>query len=329
MKFTAVWLLALSINVFALESNESNYKNNDLAINNSPQAITGDFDWYRANSASCRTIRSMIFHRHPGTEHLTPVAVPVIYTGGNCWAAGRTTSTDAPKVMYDEVSDIIRRQFATVEHNFKEVSTDIVNNIAAQSDMSIRSHSAYIEDSMTLKINGQVDAQGNVPVSIEGFDVIAKSKLRKTQLGLRIYLHVEIKYADVRITGKYNVHTQQMVLNPQLSNFRPDVKTEVDLPWIIDLINDLTPEIFNQLYTEFSRMVIDVFEFVGVDMSIEVKEVIKHNVKFISQSIVPIRELDNRRAGDSIRLEMEFKRGYLKVKDSNTSYMMFALPMLP
>ncbi|NUZ10745.1 hypothetical protein HUZ36_08135 [Pseudoalteromonas sp. McH1-7] len=293
------------------------------------QAMSGDFAWFNAQSQTCRQIRSMLYYRHPGNDHLTPVSVPVIYTGGECWSTGRTTSSQGPKAMYDQVSAIIHQQFSNVEHNYKELTTDIVNTVAAQASATKVSHTTNLFGTMHMKIAGRVDGQNKVPVLIDGFDLKSYAKFRKKQLGMNIYIHVHINNENVTIKGKYDVRTQQLELDPLISSFKPVVTTEVELPWILDLMDRLTPGIFDKLYTEFSRIVIDVFEFLGVDMSEDIPQVIKHNVQLIGAGTVPLKGLDNLRPGDTANLEMEVMRGHLRIKDGQTSFYVFAVPMLP
>lgn len=95
------------------------------------------------------------------------------------------------------------------------------------------------------------------------------------------------------------------------------------------MIDTLTPGIFDKLYTEFSRIVIDVFEFLGVDMSEDIPQVIKHNAQLINSGVVLLKGLDTLRPGDTANLEMEVTRGHLRIKDGRTSFYVFAIPMLP
>ncbi|PCK31419.1 hypothetical protein [Pseudoalteromonas piscicida] len=325
MKSLLLGLVALSSAVSA----QANLPEATFEPQSTTQAISGDFDWFNAPSQSCGQIRSMLYRRHPGNDHLTPVSVPVIYTGGECWSTGRTTSSQGPKTMYDEVSAIIHQQFSTVEHNYKELTTDIVNNIAAQSSSTKVKHTTSLYGTMHMKIAGRVNAQNKVPVLIDGFDLRSYAKFRKKQLGMNIYIHVYTNNENVTIKGKYDVRTQQLELDPLISSFKPVVTTEVELPWILDLIDTLTPGIFDKLYTEFSRIVIDVFEFLGVDMSEDIPQVIKHNAQLINSGVVPLKGLDHLRPGDTANLEMEVMRGHLRIKDGRTSFYLFAVPMLP
>ncbi|CAM3796495.1 MULTISPECIES: hypothetical protein [Pseudoalteromonas] len=325
MKSLLFGLLTLGI----VTSAQASQPESQLEPQFSTQSMTGDFAWFNAPSQTCSRIRSMMYYRHPGNDHLTPISVPVIYTGGECWSTGRTTSSQGPKEMYTQVSDIIHQQFSNVEHNYKELTTDIVNNIAAQSSSNKVSHTTSLYGTMHMKIAGRVDAQNKVPVLIDGFDLKSYAKFRKKQLGMNIYIHVYINNENVTIKGKYDVRTQQLELDPLISSFKPVVTTKVDLPWILDLIDTLTPGIFDKLYTEFSRIVIDVFEFLGVDMSEDIPQVIKHNAQLINSGVVPLKGLDTLRPGDTANLEMEVTRGHLRIKDGHTSFYVFAIPMLP
>ena len=43
-----------------------------------------------------------------------------------------------------------------------------------------------------------------------------------------IYIKPKITYVDVNLKGSYNIYSRTLVINPLISNFRPDVSVDVD-----------------------------------------------------------------------------------------------------
>lgn len=220
---------------------------------------------------------------------------------------------------YNAIMGQVLPQFRRVESNYKELITQFIYNAAAQADANVKNISANMTGLMKMRIDGVVDSQGYVPVTFSNFGMHGVGKLRKYQLGMKIHIYINIKYNNLVVKGKYNVHTGQLIATPSISSYQPEVYTKVKLPFFLKILDDLIPEIFNKLQTEFGRIVTDVFEFFGVDMSQSIPQAIQHIVNIEPETFVQIKPLNGYNVGEHVLYELNVRRGFVSMKDGDNT----------
>ncbi|MBE0370460.1 hypothetical protein [Pseudoalteromonas aurantia] len=281
------------------------------------RATTSGVSW---DSASCRDLTSNI-----GGDDMPYYPVILVNSNNEC-AVGLHGSGSPVIDMYTSVMAEINPQIDLVEHNFKEMITQFVNNAAAQADANVKNVSADLTGIMKMRIDGIVDSQGYVPVTFSNFGIHGIGKLRKYQLGMKIDIYINIKYNNLTMKGKYNVHTGQLIANPDISSYQPEVSTKVKLPFFLRILDAITPEIFYKLQTEFGRVVTDIFEFLGVDMSRDIPQAVQHVANLIPDTVVEIKPLNQYKVGDHAFYEININRRYASLSDGhNTTVMQIVL----
>ncbi|WP_440056078.1 hypothetical protein ACSLBF_07995 [Pseudoalteromonas sp. T1lg65] len=320
------WFFLITIPLFA--NAENTVSNQELNVQNEAiqSSSTSGKDWFNT-PGSCQFLKSLLYGYNGNTDR-NPTSVPMVFTNNFCYAYRLTTQNTFPQEMMSDISSEVERHFNVIEHNFKEVSTDPINMVSAQSGAGVRSINSKVKGYLRLRINGRVAANGDIPITINNFDVETVGHLRKYQLGLPINIYAKVAFKNISVQGIYNVYDQRFTGLPNFSQYTPSVTVDVKLPWLFDLLDKLTPGIFDKMYEEFARIVTDVFEFIGVDMGEDIPEVIAHNAQLLPHSLSSITPLNNYRPGDQVYLEMELQRGYAFIKDNNTSYLVITLPLM-
>ncbi|KJY91605.1 hypothetical protein CWB89_16440 [Pseudoalteromonas piscicida] len=313
-------LLMLLLSAPFFVSAESQALNNPatLAQNSFPPLPDIDRQW-RDKSDSCHYVAGHSYGL-PHNDYMEGVNVPMVIHENECYVYGLTTQRTFPNDLRAQLAVEVDQHFQVVEHNFSEISTDAINMAAAQSGTRVRKIKSKVQRPMRLFIDGVVNANGDVPVFITGFDVETVGHLRKYQLGLPINVYVKLGYKNISVKGTYNVFDQRFTGMPNFAQYQPSVDVDVKLPWLFRLIDDLTPGIFDSMYERFARVVSDIFEFIGIEMSQDIPTIITHNVQLLPQSLTPIIALSEYGAGDHVYLDMEVSRNSVYVKDKNTTY---------
>ncbi|MBE0370462.1 hypothetical protein J8L98_19950 [Pseudoalteromonas sp. MMG013] len=260
---------------------------------------------YASASSTCDQLGSIL---GPGRK------VVIVMQNNNCYVPGFTAGPEVAE-LYNSVRDVVKPQINLIEHNFKETITQYVYNASAQADASVKSITARVEGSIHMKIDGVVSSNGTVPVTLNNFDIHGIGKMKKYQLGMGISIYLHVKYENVSLKGHYNVNTHTITIQNNLSHFRPRVYTDVKLPFFLRILDKLTPPIIEKINREFNRIVIDTFEFLGVDMSRKVPQAIQHVAQTIPQSIVPIKSLNNRRVGERVKYTMIMDHENFEIRD--------------
>ncbi|MBQ4862473.1 hypothetical protein J8L98_12315 [Pseudoalteromonas sp. MMG013] len=319
MKYAVMALLLASPLLFA------NSSTNDLDTQQSSSTFVSSSTTgssmhdliYTNHSASCIEVQETAFD--PGDPiFMFPYFHPLVINNGECYIRGLTTSDQSIDDMYNEVHPIARTQVSIIETNFKEIGTQIVNNVSAQTGARVKGIDAKFIGEATIRIQGRVDSQGNVPITASGFEVLTQGKLKKYQLRLPVRFTVNIKYSNILLKGQYNIYSRNLSIDPAKSSFQPKVDVDVNLPFLFELFEQLTPKIFDKLYEEFGRIVIDVFEFLGVDMTQDIPAAIQHHANLSTVNFVPITALDNKRVGDAVQYTMKFSKAGVQFKDANS-----------
>lgn len=289
-----------------------------LAPSSFPSLPDIDRQW-RNKSDSCRYVAGHSYGL-PHNDNMEGVNVPMVIHENECYVRGLTTQGTFPDDLRAQLGAEVDQHFQVIEHNFSEISTDAINKVAAQSGTRVRNIKSKVKTAMRLFIDGIVNANGDVPVFITGFDVETVGHLRKYQLGLPINVYVKLGYKNISVKGTYNVFDQRFTGIPNFAQYQPSVDVDVKLPWLFRLIDELTPGIFDSMYERFARVVTDIFEFIGIEMSQEIPTIISHNIQLLPQSFTPITALRDYGVGDHVYLDMEAFRSWVYVKDKNTTY---------
>ncbi|MBE0370461.1 hypothetical protein [Pseudoalteromonas aurantia] len=309
--------LALFGSLFAQTIHASNlkYSTGDVKPTSTQSVSTSSITW---DSPSCRRATANI---GTGSHNIIPMVL--MNSNGECLIS----PNGAPREAYEQFANQINPQIDKLEHNFKEMITQFVNNAAAQADANVKNISAELDGPMKMSINGVVDADGFVPVTFSNFNIHGVGKLRKYQLGLRIHIYIHIKYNNMVVKGKYNVFTNELIPEHNISSFQPEVYSDVDLPWLFAIIDAITPAIFEKLNIEFNRVVTDIFEFFGVDMSQDIPKAVQHVADIIPSTIIPIKALEDSRVGERVSYTISVDRTFAALSDGQNTTTMQLVPV--
>ncbi|NUZ12680.1 hypothetical protein HUZ36_18005 [Pseudoalteromonas sp. McH1-7] len=313
-------LLSVSLSIPLLVSAESHTLSTPAAFtqNSFPSLPTIDRRW-QDKSDSCRYVAGHSYGL-PHNDNMEGVNVPMVIHENECYVRGLTTQSTFPDELRAQLGAEVDQHFQVVEHNFSEISTDAINEIAAESDTRVRNIKSKVQSPMRLFIDGIVNAHGDVPVFITGFDIETVGHLRKYQLGLPINVYVKLSYKNISVKGTYNVFDQRFTGIPNFVQYKPSVDVDVQLPWLFRLIDELTPGIFDSMYERFALVVTYIFELIGIEMGRDIPTIIAHNSQLLRQSFTPITALRDYGVGDHVYLDMEASRNWVYIKDKNTTY---------
>ncbi|MBE0368305.1 hypothetical protein [Pseudoalteromonas aurantia] len=312
--------IALLLSVFALphKSYAHGFMLSNLVLT-ATVSSNSNYEIYphQYNSASCKKAEEWKFSVHDILNY-DWLENAMLMTNGECYINGLTTNDAAIDGMLQDIYEPAMDQFSLIRQNFQEINTQIVNNIAYESDGKISKIDTTIVGDIVISIDGVVNSNGDVPVKIHGFDAVTVGKITKKILFSNVHIYPKITYASVNLKGRYNIHNRTLNIDSNLSNFRPDVAVDVDIPSFLDLLDRLTPKIFETLQREFGRIVIDVFKFVGVDVINKAPQAVQHNVTVSNSSIVPITQLDSYQSGDRVKMDIILSWGQVRLVDAQS-----------
>lgn len=245
---------------------------------------------------------------------------PVLISNRECYVQGITTADGYPKQIYDELRAVAAEQTGYILNNFKEGMTQEFYNFQANANMDriVRLDAQY-NGSIHLLIDGTVDAEGFVPVTFDNFGLEANAKMTDSVVNL----YVTFRLDDMKLYGKYNVFTKRLYAHPEREKLVPVVTVDVKLPYILKVLDKLTPKIIKKLQEEAKRLVSRIVESLGFDMAVKVPEAIQYNANIRPDVLVPIRALENKNVGDRVFLEMTLSHGGVTIRDLQSDIRVF------
>ncbi|WP_348729710.1 hypothetical protein [Rheinheimera texasensis] len=248
---------------------------------------------------------------------------PVLISNRECYVQGITTRDSFPNQVYDELHSVAAEQTSYILDNFRESMTQEFYNFQANANMDkiVRLDAQY-NGSIHLLINGTVDNEGFVPVIFDNFGLEANAKMTDSVVNL----YVTFRLDDMKLYGKYNVFTKRLYAHPDRDKLNPVVTVDVKLPYILKVLDRLTPQIIKKLQEEAKRLVSRIVESLGFDMAVKVPEAVRYNANIRPDVLVPIRALDGKNVGDSVFLEMTLGHGAVTVRDNQSDIRIFKAP---
>lgn len=281
------------------------------------QAATG-----AAQNQSCTKVNAYIVDPLK-TKPKDYLMRPVLISNRECYVQGITTGDSYPRQIYDELHSVAAEQTGYILNNFKEGMTQEFYNFQANANMDkiVRLDAQY-NGSIHLLIDGTVDAEGFVPVTFDNFGLEANAKMTDSIINL----YVTFRLDDMKLYGKYNVFTKRMYAQPGREKLNPVVTVDVKLPYILKVLDKITPKIIKTLQEEAQRLVTRIVESLGFDMAVKVPEAVQYNANFRPDVIVPIRALENKNVGDRVFLEMTLSHGGVTIRDHQSDIQVFQAP---
>ncbi|ALZ74573.1 hypothetical protein ATY27_01570 [Rheinheimera sp. F8] len=248
---------------------------------------------------------------------------PVLISNRECHVQGITTRDSYPKQIYNELHSVAAEQTSYIVDNFRESMTQEFYNFQANANMDkiVRLDARY-NGSIHLLIDGIVDNEGFVPVTFDNFGLEANAKMTDSIINL----YVTFRLDDMKLYGKYNVFTKRLYAQPGREKLNPVVTVDVKLPYILKVLDKITPKIIKKLQEEAQRLVTRIVESLGFDMAVKVPEAVQYNANYRPDVIVPIRALENKNVGDRIFLEMTLSHGGVTIRDNQSDIQVFQAP---
>jgi|GEM_PF-4529055 len=219
---------------------------------------------------------------------------------------------------------LARTNIAYLAHNFKEMISQHYYDIqAAEGFDSVRSIEAFVEGSVDMQVKGTVGADGYVPVTLSGFNLLGKGVMRSSPATISIYMRMK----NVQIEGRYNVFTSQLEALPNLTNATPEVWHDVDLPWVFRALQSLTPNIMRKIMAEVGRFANRLARAIGLDMSYDLPQRLVYQAQINPDVVVPLQGLQNRQPGDVIDVSFVFNDWSIEMKDNQNDFRADVFPV--
>lgn len=278
---------------------------------------------YWPDHPSCDAIKAHVDHVM-NTVRCNVTHNPMIISGGQCHAEVITTDQDYPRRIYDDVMPLARTNIAYLTHNFKEMISQHYYDIqAAEGFDSVRSIEAFVEGRVDMRVKGTVGADGYVPVTLSGFNLLGKGVMRSSPATISIYMRMK----NVQIEGRYNVFTSQLEALPNLTNATPEVWHDVDLPWVFRALQSLTPNIMRKIMAEVGRFANRLARAIGLDMSYDLPQRLVYQAQINPDVVVPLQGLQNRQPGDVIDVSFVFNNWSIEMKDNQNDFRADVFPV--
>jgi hypothetical protein len=276
-------------------------------------------------SASCDLI-SRVIHYSLNECSMNPTEIPLLVSDGQCHVSRVTTPLDFPNQVRAEIQPIISRTITHLEENYKEMVTQPMYDIQLQEGFDrVEYITSQLHGQLNMTIEGVVDDAGNVPIRFDGFTLEAVGKMRQSVA--KIYMKMRV--SDIVIHGQYNIYTGQLFALPEFTKQQVVVTHDVSIPFVFKVLKEITPKIVLKLQEEVENLANKIVKAIGVDMTYELPVVVQHHASINPAVIVPIKALQDKKPGTSIRYQISGDKYRVKVTHDTHALASMLIPFCP